>query len=268
MLAIIHLSDLHIHKDDRKSDNKNAKLLVKHLIERFAGYAKTKTCVVATGDLTDDATLVQYKKLQTHVLQPLAQQFTLLAVPGNHDYARWGTFFDRQAPARYERYVLPHLQINQGSANRKYPCITARPGEAVVFFGLDSADPLDQVWFAEGCIREDQRQALDALLADPKYKDYFKVVYLHHHPFVRWVGMKLDGAEDLLKILSRRADLVLFGHKHKPEAFFRWYHVPLMLASGKVTEAVGGNTLAYRVLEVDQGQIVRVTTEEIASAAP
>jgi len=267
MVTVIHLSDLHIHRDNLKSDNRNARKLVKHLLDRFRGCAKTKTFIVLTGDLTDDGGLPQYRNLAQAVLRPLGIRFSLLAAPGNHDYAVKGNLFRKVAVGRYAEHVVGHLKIGHwAGADQKYPCVTVQRSEGVVFAGLDSADSSDQAWFAEGYVGQDQCKCLTDVLAEPTYKDYFKVVYLHHHPFDRRFTVKLQGANRLLRAISERVDLVLFGHKHKHEAFFRWRGVPLQLASGKVTEAAGGNGLAYRVLEIEGGRYGRVHTEEIEQA--
>lgn len=259
MIRVIHLSDLHMHKSRHKLDNRNAATLVQHLLRRFKGAPKSKTYVVLTGDCVDDAVGRQYGQLGRNVLAPLAERFSVLAAPGNHDYAFVGNLFDKKAPERFRRYVGPYV------SGVTYPCRTPNHAERVLFIGLDSADPGDQRWFAEGVIGKDQRDALRKILEDDKYDEYFKIAYLHHHPFFRDVGVALSDYEELLELVAERVDLVLFGHKHKGEAFFGRFRVPLMLASGKVTEAKG-EALVFRVVEIDDGKLVGLHTEEIPSA--
>ncbi len=259
MVTVIHLSDLHIHRSSTNPDNLNARVLVNCLCERFHGAAKSKTYIVLTGDNVDDGTTAQYSQLRANVLSPLSVHFTLLIAPGNHDYAFAGFLFDDAAPKRFLDCVRPFV------AGAKFPCITANREEKVLFIGLDSADPFDQEFIAEGVVTKEQREQLARHLADQQYEKYFKVVYLHHHPFLRSIGMALRESGELLRVLSGNVDLVLFGHKHRSEAFFGRYRIPLMLASGKVTEP-NGNALPFRLVQIDDGKHILVHTEEIQAA--
>ena len=259
MVTVIHLSDLHIHRSDAKADNLNAKALVRYLSQRFGGFPKSSTYVVLTGDSVDDGTAAQYSQLRTNVLSPLSEHFTLLIAPGNHDYAFAGFLFDEEGPKRFRDCVRPFV------ASARFPCVTANREEKVLFIGLDSADPSEQQFIAEGIVTKQQRKQLARQLADPQYEGYFKVVYLHHHPFLRSIGMALRESEQLLRVVSGNVDLVLFGHKHRSEAFFGRYRIPLMLASGKVTEP-NGNALTFRVVSIEPGRHPIVHTEEIPAA--
>jgi 3',5'-cyclic AMP phosphodiesterase CpdA len=259
MVTVIHLSDLHMHRSSTNPDNLNARVLVNYLCERFHDAPKSKTYVILTGDNVDDGTAAQYSRLRTNVLSPLSEQFTLLIAPGNHDYAFAGFLFDEKAPKRFRDCIRSFV------ASAKFPCVKANREEKVLFIGLDSADPSEQQFFAEGIVAKEQRERLARQLADPQCERYFKVVYLHHHPFLRSLGMALRESEELLRVLSGNVDLVLFGHKHHSEAFFGRYRIPLMLASGKVTEP-NGNALTFRVVCIEPGRRPLVHTEEIPAA--
>lgn len=259
MVTVIHLSDLHIHKSSTNRDNLNARVLVNYLRERFHGAQKAKTYVALTGDNVDDSTAAQYSQLRRNVLLPLSEQVTLLIAPGNHDYAFAGFLFNEEAPKRFRDCIRPFV------ASTKFPCVTANREEKVLFVGLDSAGPFGQQFISEGVVAKGQRERLARHLADPQYEGYFKVVYLHHHPFLRSIGMALRESEELLRVLSGNVDLVLFGHKHRSEAFFGRYRIPLMLASGKVTEP-NGNALTFRVVCIEPGRHSIIHTEEIPAA--
>lgn len=259
MVTVIHLSDLHIHRSGTNPDNLNANVLVNYLCDQFRDVPKSRTYVVLTGDNVDDGTAAQYSRLRADVLSPLSDRFTLLIAPGNHDYAFAGFLFDEKAPKRFRECIRPFV------TDTKFPCVTANREEKLLFIGLDSAGPFGQQFFAEGVIAKGQRERLARHLADLQYEDYFKVVYLHHHPFLRSVGMALRESEKLLRVLSGNVDLVLFGHKHRSEAFFGRYRIPLMLASAKVTEPKG-NALIFRVVCIERGHQTLVHTEEIPAA--
>jgi len=264
MLTVIHLSDLHVHKRKGDPDNKNAAWLVKHLIDRFGGQAKADTYVVLSGDLVDDGDLRQYRHLEAEVLRPLARRFTLLPAPGNHDYAWLGNLLKPKSVGLFDQFVVQANQKPVGPG--RFPRVTEHARERALFVGLDSADPDGRVGCAEGIVDATQRKELAKVLRAPQYKTFYRVVYLHHHPFDRGLAVKLNEVDKLLEVLGRNAHLVLFGHKHQHGAFYGWHHVPLMLASGKVTEAASGNALTYRVLEISKGERQRVYTEEVGRA--
>jgi 3',5'-cyclic AMP phosphodiesterase CpdA len=260
MITVIHLSDLHIHESNAEPDNRNAKVTVKYLCDRFKDAPKDKTYVVLTGDNVDDGSSKQYLQLKANVLEPLSKTFTLLVAPGNHDYAYMGWHSDeKETPERFRNCIRSYVN------SVEYPSVVANHKEKALFVGLDSGDPLNMEFIAEGVVGDEQRKALAKCLGDPQYDGYFKAVYLHHHPFLRSIGMALHDSEELLRVISGSVNLVLFGHKHVTEAFFQRYRVPVMLASGKVTEPAG-NALAFRVAQIEPGKHFLVHMEEIQAA--
>lgn len=261
MIRIIHLSDLHVRSKMSREENRNAAALVPEIVKRYGGGPKKTTIVVITGDLVDDAKSVQYGQLKKLVLDPLRKKFTVLAVPGNHDIARWGNVFDSKAPARFRTIVrnvpaLPKPQIDSVEVDDE---------RKVVFIGVDSADEKDAAFFANGVVNVDQRKAMSAALDDPAYAGFFKVVYVHHHPFLRHLFVSFHEADKFLRRVQKKVDLLLFGHKHVHEAFVGRYDVPIMLASGKGTGRVG-DMLAFRVIELDVNGPARICTVEVPAA--
>lgn len=258
MIRIIHLSDLHIRSKGTRAENQNAAALVKEIIVRYKSDGKSKTAVVMTGDLVDDGKTVQYRQLENIVLKPLRAKFTVLPVPGNHDYAQWGNAFDKKAPDRFDKYV------------RKFPAYpkswvdTMRPANErkVLFVGVDSGDRKNQASFANGIVDGGQRTDVENTLKDPKYADHFKVLYVHHHPFERDWFVSFHQASQFLEVVRRKVDLLLFGHKHVHEAFFKRYDVPTMLASGKVTRP-SGDGLAFRVITIEKAGSPKIQTVEV-----
>lgn len=113
-----------------------------------------------------------------------------------------------------------------------------------------------------GFVGEKQLGKLEELLT--QYRDYFRVVHFHHHPFIVRYSVAFLGRAPLLKMLAaHKTDLALFGHRHWSQAFFDHRGIPVMLASGKVTQPNARNNLAFRVVEIDGGKIYRVYEEEI-----
>ena len=220
--------------------------------------------MVLTGDLVDDADPKQYRNLQKRVLEPLRQKFTVLAAPGNHDFAPGGFLIALNGPKHFKNYV--HGDPFPTVKAVKYP-----QGKPVAFVGLDTGDPENRLALADGSVDKKQLNALVKALN--KHKDAFVVTYLHHHPFYRKMGRAFERAEQFLQAIQDNVNLVLFGHKHVSEVFYDRFGVPLMLASGKVTQA-SGDALAFRIVELDPTvksfgtglNGVRFFTEEIPAA--
>jgi 3',5'-cyclic AMP phosphodiesterase CpdA len=259
MIRIIHLSDLHVRSRKTRPENENASVLAGHLVERYSG-SKKRNFVVITGDLVDDAKTIQYRHLERMILEKLRGKFTILAVPGNHDYARWGNHFDPRAPQRFRDRVI-EIPAHPN------PAVTPsnEDGERrILFVGVDSADPGDVAFFANGIVDQAQRARLADVLKEPTYQDYFKVIYVHHHPFLRESFVSFQEAEPFLELIRKKVDLVLFGHKHVHEPFFGRYGIPVMLASGKVTQPVG-DALAFRVIDIEKSGAPAIYTVEVPS---
>ena len=260
MIRVIHISDLHVRSNIRRQENGNAKRLTKEIIKRYGKDKNNKTIVIMTGDLVDDGKEEQYKQLANNVINPLKQKFMVLAAPGNHDYALWGNAFDKKALKRFRDYVTkipPHPKSRVDTVDI--------PNERkVLFIGIDSADPGDKAFFADGIVDKQQRDDIKKTLKVNKYKDYYKVLYVHHHPFLRKWFVAFQQASEFLNMIKTKVDLILFGHKHIHETFFYRYDVPTMLASGKVTDPAGdGDGLAFRVINLEEKGLPRIYTIEV-----
>ncbi len=261
MIRIIHLSDLHVRSTQSREENRNAAALVREILARYKAGPKLSTIVVITGDLVDDGKINQYKQVRKTVLAPLEKAFRVLTVPGNHDYALWGNLYDRRAPGRFNTHVraipkYPHHWVN---------AVKLKSERKLVLIGVDSADPAGQAFFADGIVDQQQRASLEAILLDAKYASYFKVLYIHHHPFLRDWFVSFKEADQFLGLIRKRVDLVLFGHKHVHEVFLNRYQVPTMLASGKVTQSVA-DALAFRVIELEKNGPPNIYTVEVPRA--
>lgn len=260
MIRMIHISDLHVRSKKSRQENGNAERLVDEILKRYGTNGKKKTIVIMTGDLVDDGKNDQYKQLDRIVIKPLKKKFTVLAAAGNHDYAQWGNAFDSNAPARFRKFVRNIPEHPKHCVDT----INVQNERKVLFIGVDSADPENKVFFADGVVDKQQREKLKEILKAEKYKGYYKVLYVHHHPFLRKWFVAFQQANEFLEMIRKEVDLLLFGHKHKHETFFYRYDVPTMLASGKVTEPSGdGDGLAFRIIELDKIGLPRVYTVEV-----
>ena len=208
MKKIIHLSDLHIGADDCGPDSCGAKF--RQIIENitFLKQPSSDYVIVITGDLVDNATHeAQYEEALDAVEQLKSRGYSVLVIPGNHDYGTgsWGSI----------KYVNRFKEVFFGDENLIYPKVDVI--DDVLFVGLDStADELH--WYdralAEGEIGKEQLERLQVVLENPLHSKKMKVVYLHHHPFDFQFGLQLKDSEDLRAIVENKIDVLLFGHLH------------------------------------------------------
>lgn len=266
LITIAHLSDMHIQKRAEAKYNRNAKVLVEHLVHTLP---KSNSYVVMTGDLVDSISREHYENLKRVVLDPLREaKLTILAAPGNHDYAIVGNRFRQWGPELFHEYV------ERGSYPLVYPPVDrVPPGESVVrFIGLDTADKHEQVFLATGILDDVQFREFSAALET--FKNEFLVIFLHHHPFIFNPTKAFRKNRMFLDAVTRRPNvIVLFGHDHRSAAFFGRKGVQLMLASGRVTKP-RRDVLAYRLIKLDRNAAgfgtglngVSIYTEEIPAA--
>jgi hypothetical protein len=68
--------------------------------------------------------------------------------------------------------------------------------------------------FARGEIGTKQMKIVKNITTNIKYKDWVKIVLLHHHPIYNNYFLKLEDADEFLKIIWDTFDIICFGHKH------------------------------------------------------
>ena len=166
--------------------------------------------VVISGDLTNFASHTEIAAA-TKWLECLGPSRDCTVSPGNHDAL---SDKGRPGPAGQERFA-PWEPWLGDAGEAHFPRIRVRGPVAI--FNLCSAVPTAP-HLATGRLGEAQLQRLDAALADPAYKDLFRLVVLHHPPQKGAVSKRksLDDQEALRAVLARRgADLVLHGHAHE-----------------------------------------------------
>lgn len=217
MVYVLHLSDLHIGKNNDSSENRNTRIIVDYLCSRYKEFGK-KLVVIITGDIVDDGEEAQYRNA-VEILMPLAKMFKVLACPGNHDYGPCGNFYTEKAQALFKEYILDKL-LNIPDAqdpNKKmedlYPMVDREPG--VVFVGIDSVVGNEDEFahFASGEVGSRQRKELAKTLKTNSGSGNQIVVYFHHHPLHYREGiakpfMEMDDAEKARKARKGRAGLI------------------------------------------------------------
>jgi len=176
--------------------------------------------VVVSGDLSNLAFVEEFEAAR-RLVEPLGGPERLSLVPGNHDrYTH-----DAARERLFERVFAPWLCSDLegvgvgGPGPRPYPWVKLLGATALI--GLDSA--VATPWFfSGGRLGEDQRAALEQLLARPEVAQRRKVVVLHH-PSTPPPGEWLHAPRSLFdraafnELLGRSTvDLVLTGHDHHP----------------------------------------------------
>ncbi len=213
MKKIIHLSDLHVGY--QKQDlTRRLEGIVQSII--FVKEPAEDYVVVVTGDLVEKATdPVNHETAKMYLDRLAAHGFTVLIVPGNHDY---GTGI--RANRNYQKQFKT-LFFND--ADFSFPKLDVI--DDIAFIGLDSMEEelntFDKLG-ANGELGWEQRSRLDALLGQADVRSCrHRVIYLHHHPFDPWIFHELKDSKELGEILMRHGniDAILFGHNHH---FRKW----------------------------------------------
>lgn len=256
MVKFIHLSDLHIHGSMQKDDNINAKKVVNFIINRYAN--EKKPVILITGDIVDDGKKRQYKNT-IKILGPLLDNgFKILAVPGNHDHGKFGNIFQVKSRNYFRHFILGELQNRSSATDQTKSYTDLFPLEDVIedvlFVGLDSSignfnDELTH--FASGEVGRKQREKTYNILKDPKYSDKKKVIYFHHHPFIRGYTMEMDDAKEVMQLIAGNIDICCFGHKHKSETWSSQNDVDWIIASGKSSKRNSSYKFQYREITID-----------------
>ncbi len=261
-IDIIHLSDLHIGKSKMEEDN------TKELF-RFIAKNLPHHIVLITGDLTNDGTQQQIYTAYG-LISELSKSNPVFAVPGNHDYARIGLFFKEEAKDTWRSLLWEPMLPNSIAGEFSMPEDGANIGvyvldsyeTPVALIGLDTADPLDEEFLARGRWTYAQSKRLEQILLE--LRESIRVVFFHHHPFLRdevlsiydtfplVESLVLDGAEMLIDSLKGRCELVLFGHKHVENHWEKINGISNVFACNKSTQPDSQGMLYFRKISIQQ----------------
>ena len=219
-MKFLHVSDLHLHKDDEKNQ------AVAGMLERIQNRYPQHYLIV-TGDITDDGDQEQYEKAKA-LLSPFMGR--LLITCGNHDYGRLGNFYGSEREARYKQFE--HEMNLPNRVNQLYSVVLENK---VKFIALDSNLRTESVLdFACGKIEDNQLEQLDRELTSTSLP---KIVALHHHPFIHFdPTMKLIDADEFLECCEGKTDALLFGHRHKQDIWANRSGIKWLTASGSSFE--------------------------------
>ncbi len=209
--------------------------------------------VVCTGDLVNLALKAEFEKVK----MLLAQHFEpgeLTLVPGNHDY------YVKEAMelAHFEEMFRDYLPASE-IPGESYPFL--RVLDSVALIGLCSA--VEQpFFFAGGRIGATQLEEMKRLHQDPRIKDKFKIV-LVHHPLVPDPERRLEFTrrledanafiETLWSLEDDAPDMVLNGHNHR----YRRCYLPgtsvINVQAASASRFGGKYPAEYNIYEIDDG---------------
>jgi len=271
-MKILHISDLHIGKETDVDRWKKAEKLVREIKREWGGDID-KPLVLITGDVVDDGAEVEFIEAR-RILRPLHRAgFQVAPLPGNHDYGWNGAHAQEKRFKLFKKYLL-------GIESRvTYPDVPYAD-DNVTLITLNSMHAETGFWdglLADGELGSRQRDELDELitiLRDERKKSHRIVVALHHHPFLfpddpplkkikERIGHRLKDGDDLMKLLSGRIDVLLFGHEHRHvdfsepfdgHLFTEEYDIPCILSSGRSTDS----GLPARVITLEDRRKLRV----------
>jgi 3',5'-cyclic AMP phosphodiesterase CpdA len=136
-------------------------------------------------------------------------------VPGNHDVYTSGSHRARRFASRFGAYTTSDLPVREGEA---FPFVRLR--DRVAFVGLSSAVPR-LPFVSAGKVGDGQLGSLRTALDDPRVRERFVFVMLHHPPIFPASAWKthMEGLRDapaLADVLSPVAHgLVAHGHLHR-----------------------------------------------------
>lgn len=253
-MKFIVLSDVHIGKSDN-TDRWH------ECVDWIIANPKKHKCevVVNSGDLSDDGSLYQFHEGRKGIEKLESAGYTVLSVPGNHDYGFNGIVESQKSIELYNEYV--------GEWNA-YPF--RYDVENTAFVLLDSMKEevrKTEVWGAQGELGERQLRDLDYLLYQIESEKNKKkvVIVLHHHPFYRNYLLALRDRKLFKKVVTNeekgknRVDCIVFGHKHKEHRFVdkeKKYQIGLIYASGAVSEPLRSGKLRIPMVDLRSNKVV------------
>ncbi|MCK5707706.1 MAG: metallophosphoesterase [Candidatus Aureabacteria bacterium] len=207
--------------------------------------------IVITGDLVENAIdPSNYLEARMYIRKLESAGFTVLVVPGNHDY---GT-----ASKSSKKFVSLFKEKILENSNVQYPKLDII--DNIAFIGIDSmAEEIH--WynrlFAEGQIGTNQLDRLSKVLTLKEVKNSkYIVVYMHHHPFDPLPFHELKDSKELGNVLMENGniDALLYGHNHLGKKRHGKWGIKRCYDAGSTTRK--RNTAGYhRVIDLSKEPI-------------
>ena len=227
-MKIIHISDLHFHRN--KKDNKKVSKTLDFIKQNYSSHY-----LIVTGDIVDDGHETQYKRA-FEALAPFMGR--IFICPGNHDFGALGNLFSRERAKRFDEELSIPLQQGGTFTGDNTPVVNTivESNASVMLIALDTNLETDHPFdFACGEVGQDQLAALESIITNPAAAEMTKVLFFHHHPFMHNNPfMELKDAYDLMRTIYCRVDVLLFGHKHVSMQWKNYGGIPYVIAADNV----------------------------------
>jgi predicted phosphodiesterase len=253
-IILIHISDPHIDANDNKNKSiRESFSMLEKFIEEKERTTDNRCIILITGDIGNNAKAEELN-LFSKILEEHHIADRVIMVPGNHDSCRVGNevgiiTFDEESVRHYQtlqatllnrcrQFIITAIDNeakidmiskpcepfingkflfwNKKSKAKCTPRILEYHNHKIVFVLLDS-NPQNvtlSINFAQGEVGKKQMKLVKDIATNPKYKGWIKIALLHHHPIYNNYFLKLQDADEFLKIIWDTFSIVCFGHKH------------------------------------------------------
>ncbi len=124
----------------------------------------------------------------------------------------------------------------------------------IAFIGIDTMEGIDTeniLPFAKGIIGDQQLKKLDILLSfDDVVKTKYKVLYMHHSPFLRNQFLQLKDSKRLKSIIQKHSniDAMLFGNSHHFSRYDGIWDIGRSYDAGSST----ADNVGIRIIKLDK----------------
>jgi len=274
-MLILHCSDVHITQDYSKvpwlqlgwrrwiamlelklGGRGKQYLQASEVLAQIAREAEEKGAshLVLSGDLTAYSMEWEFDGAR-EALGPLSSdKRRCTVIPGNHDCYTPQVVKQRLFEKRFG--ALLESDFPEYSLENRFPVVRLLGEEAAVV-GLLSARVPPMPGLSYGIVGRAQREALRAIVADPRLRGRAMLVAVHHGPLTssgrkdKWSHRLLD-SEALFRVIPGPRFALLHGHIHR-----RYYHPatderPHIFCAGSSTQK---GREGYWLIRVEKGQI-------------
>jgi 3',5'-cyclic AMP phosphodiesterase CpdA len=165
--------------------------------------------IACTGDVTNLSLASEFRFARAHFDRLAAGPENVLCVPGNHDN------YIAEVAGMFEDVFAPYCAGDPGWGEGPWPTVRVRGELALV--GLTTSQP-SGLLMGHGTVGPEQLARLEAILADARLVDKFRVVVMHHPSAGRHAKSFRRGLHDheafAAVIRKVGAELILHGHEH------------------------------------------------------
>ena len=227
-MKLVHISD--VHNEDT----------LPQIVDYIAENHPTAV-TISTGDHADNATRKEFESVYEQY-----EKIHRIVMPGNHD-RRYAGNIEYPEPENVRQDWGETLGEFEAEVPERDGLRYEHIAPGVVFIAIDSND--SKSLFARGYVSPELCRDLKVLLDDLEGRT--RIVALHHHPFDNDYLTALENSNLLMKALSGRCEVLLFGHEHKLYVERNTHGIPLVLGSHKTTEPLNGKkAIGINVIDI------------------